>query len=66
MEHKLPSELRLIARAVRENWPMSALKRREAIEQLRAAVADPTTRRKTRDAVARALSSALHNATAEK
>ena len=59
MEHKRPGELRMIARAVRENWPMSAEKCREAIEHLLAAIADPTTRPKTRDAVARVLSTAM-------
>lgn len=63
MEYKRSSELRMIARAIREDWPMSAEKRREAIEQLQDAVANPTTRENTRHAIASVLASVLQDAT---
>jgi hypothetical protein len=44
MEFKSPSDSRLAARAVKENWPMDPADRERAIEHLRDVVAAPSTR----------------------
>lgn len=44
MTFSSPSDSRLAARAVKENWPMPPEQRAAAIEHLRQVVDDPTTR----------------------
>jgi hypothetical protein len=44
MTFSSPSDSRLAAKAVREDWPMASADRAAAIAHLRAVVSDPTTR----------------------
>jgi hypothetical protein len=44
MTFNSPSDTRLAAKALRENWPMAPADRAAAIEHLHAVVADPSTR----------------------
>lgn len=44
MTFNSPSDSRVAAKALRENWPMAPEQRQAAIEHLRAVIADPSTR----------------------
>jgi hypothetical protein len=57
MEYQGARDAKLVAKSIRENWPMTPEKRRVAIEFLKQVVAEPSTRPKTREGVERVLNS---------